>query len=252
MRFEILLLAGSIAFAGSGVETPSIGYVRSSDGGMVRVSGIAGAMIVDPADAQDLQWIEYSGKLLVAATDTSLHVAQPDGSLLSETEVPGGPIVAGFDDSGVAVVVWFQQTGELKVYRTGDWTAVPIDAVRLAGKVIAARLEGLASATLLVQRDEVWTVRIRISDGAIQQESPAGIGSGPALFIRSGLLFVRDGVAFYRGPAGGENVVDTPQPALGMHRMGLDWVQLETGSGVRYALRTTGTPAIYVIPEVAQ
>jgi hypothetical protein len=244
MKLMLWILAGSVALAASGLEAPAIGYGRADDGRIVRISGISGALIVDAAGEDRAVSVAFSGGLLFEKLESSIRV---DGQ---QWDAPQGNALFGFSADGSSGVVFYPSSRELKVRGHGQWQHVPFD---VGAEVLAVSLAGPASVRVLVARDQLELIQVRLWDGAIEDSAAIGHGTGPALLMANGgILYTRDGKTLYRRHAGVEHELDLPAPVTALSFAGRGWIQAGTESGRCYLIRLEPDVRVSELPEVAQ
>ena len=251
MKILSLLLLAPLAWCASGVESPPLGFARSGAGGIVRVSGIAGAFIAAPTGQGEVVSAAFNGTRGLVKLATSVRALDAAGELAAEWDAPEGPALFGFDPAGSAAIVWYTSSGTFSVLRAAEWSAVPIDAASLGGDILAVSLADSRRALILVAREHLVLVRVRLSDGATERETMVGDGSGPATLWPGGAVLYRsEGGFVYRDPRGSEQTVELPAGEL--TQMGSGWVQVRTAAAGQFAIRIGGVLRVYELPEVSQ
>jgi hypothetical protein len=250
MRFLYLLFACSLAFAESGLETPSVGYARAPDGTIVRVSGIAGAFVTTPTDQAGAVSAGFSGQLGFLKLPSAARVVNAAGALLGESDAPDGSALFGFNPRGDAGIAYYPSTQTLNVYGAGAWQSIPFQMT--GARVLAVALKDAEQAQVVVARDQLSLVTLRVSDGAVESETLLGPGSGPALLLSAGVLFSRDDSLIYHDASGTEQAIPVSAAVTDLFQMGPGWVQAQSGSGGDLALRLGREIRVYQLPEVSQ
>jgi hypothetical protein len=244
------LLLGPVACAGR-VESPAIGYARGSDGTILRVAGVSGAFVTTATIQTGAVSAAFSAQLGVLKLASSVRVLDGGGNLIVETDAPPGPALFGFDGTGATAVAWYPSTGALMLYRAGAWSTVPYDTGGVP--VLGVAFDEQGRALVVLARYRLTLARIRVSDGATEDETIVGPGSGPVwVSSRGALLFVRDGMVLYRAAERGEQTLDVPADVVEWVPMGGAWVEARTASGRKLALRLAPAVRVWDLPEVSQ
>ena len=250
MKLLYLLCACAVAYAQSGVKTPPVGYARASDGTIVRVFGIAGSFVTTPTDQAGAVSAGFSLQLGLLKLTSTVRVLNDAGALLNESDAPDGPALFGFNRRGDAAIAYYSSNRTLSVYSAGAWQSMPF--TRTGAQVLAVALIDSGNAQAVVARDQLSLVTLRVSDGAVENETLLGPGSGPALLTGGGVLFGRDDTLVYHDSSGKEQIVPVPAPAAVLSQMGSGWIQAQSGSGGNLALRLGPEVRVYQLPEVSQ
>lgn len=246
MRTLLLFTTALVAAAG-GIDAPRIGYARSADGSVLQVSGVSGAFITTPTGLTDVVAAAFSGSLGLLKTNETTRVIDRTGAILSEIEAPSGPAMFGFDPTGRVGAAWYPSTGALAIYRDGEWSPAPFDPG--ASGVLAITLKDKDRAMVVLQSDSLSLVRIRLSDGAVEDVTALGASTGPVLALSDGsLIFQRDGAAILRDVQGVEQTLDLPAGVVELTPMGGAWVQARTDSGATLTVRLGSQPRVYILP----
>lgn len=249
MRFACMLLCCGLLPADNAVEVPAIGYARAADGSIIRVSGIAGAFGATSTDHAGVLAAAFSGQLGVLKLPSSVRMLDASAAVTAEWDAQQGSALFGFNPAGDSVIAYYSATTELNVYAGGGWSTVPLDGTRF--NPIAVALKDARHALLLDARERLSLVTLRVSDGAVEDETVVGDGSAPALLAGSGLVFTRGDNLIYRDASGTEQPIAAPGIAS-LTRMGANWIQAQRDSGGNLALRLAPEPRVFVLPEVAQ
>jgi hypothetical protein len=252
MRICCGFLVFSVAVAAATVDSPSIGYMRTVNGAIVRVSGIAGAFVTAATGDSAAVSYGFSGTLGFVKLDASLKVVKDTGETAGEFEAPAGPALFGFNAKGDSGAAYYPATGTLMLLRDNAWTTVPFQVP--SGRLAAIAVKDAGHVMAVVRDHEMRVLTVRVSDGATEDASGLGPGGGPAFVSASGtVLFVRDHKLMYRDPQGCQRILATaPEGAAAMAQMGAGWVQIQTASGRNLAVRLEPEPRVYELPEVSQ
>jgi hypothetical protein len=244
------VILSSLAFAASGVDTPSAGFALGADGTLIRVSGIGGAFVTAVTEHSGVVSSGFSGQLGFLKMPATIRVLNARGELVSELEASEGPAFFGFNKTGDAGVVYYPEAAALAVYVSRGWRGVPFQT---DGDVIAVRLEDFEHLSAIVGRDQFSLVSIRTSDGAIENETALGPARAPVLLPPGGgVLFASEQGLIYRDADGFERTVTDCTGIATLRMMGSSWVQVELRSGGNLAVRLTPEIRVYGLPEVAQ
>jgi hypothetical protein len=248
----ILLWALSVVVAVGAVDIPSAGYARTADGSVVRVSGVAGAFLTGATDQTESISASFSGRLGVVKLASTVRVLDAGGAVVSESDAPEGAGLFGFNARGDAAIAYYASTQTLAVFRTGEWHPLPVDT--LAMTVLAVALQDSETALALVTRDRLSLVTLRISDGAVMDETVLGDGTGPALLLPDrGAIFVRDDALLYHAADGSEQVIQALSGSgVTLSRMDSDWIHARLESGRNLVFRLEQDPRVYELPGVPQ
>ncbi len=249
MKLLWLVLTATVAFAASGVSTPSAGSVLTADGLLVRVSGIAGAFVTTPTETSGAVASGFVQQFGFVKMPGSLRVMNAAGELVSEVDAPPGSAVFGFNVEGDAGVVHYPGEATLNLFTREEWRTVPFRADR---EVLALRLDDPEHVSAIVAGDPLSLISIRVSDGAVESEAALDNARGPVVLTASGLLFTNERGLVYRNTAGTDHlVIDSADIAILQH-MGPGWVQVRTQAGRNLAVRLGPEIRVYDIPEVPE
>ncbi len=250
MKWMCVLLTAA-SWCAAGVQSPPLGFTRTPGGTVVRVSGIAGAFVATPVEQSEVVSAGFSGTMGLLKLATTVRALDAAGEVAGKWDAPEGPALFGFDPSGGAALVWYGSTRVFSVLRGSEWAATPIDAGSLGGEVLGVALQDSRRALILVGREQLTLVRVRLSDGATERETVIGEGSGPAIVWPSGAVLFRAGEGFaYRSPDGTQQNLELPDGEL--TQMSAGWVQLRTEAGGQFAIRVGTDARIFELPEVSQ
>lgn len=263
----ILLAAGALR---AQVQEPRIGFAINGDGLLVEIRGLSASFIVDRTGVK-AEAAACSGELCAVRTGDSVGVV--DMASLEQVGVSravrrrptsvrprGGEALEGaagaaigFSRDGQAAVVFRPQSSDIAVWRSGAWSITPVSPTALGGEVVSIALDG-GSARLAVRRESgMALVRVRTSDGAIEDDAPLADARDSALVCAGGEVVITSDAAMIIQRADGDRTrVDMSSPASRMAQIGDSWVAVTTRAGRNYALRLDGPARAYAIPEVQQ
>lgn len=244
-----LIFTALLSLAGS-VESPSIGFARAANGTIVRVAGVSGAFITGATEHAGAISSAFSEKIGLVKFAASVRVLDGAGSIVSENDAGAGPMTFGFDLHGESAVSWSPATKEFQLYRSGVWEQLPINAEALGGAVEALALESPGRVVAVVSDKELTLIRIRISDGAVENRESLGSGGSPVAVSPSGILMYKRNGALVVRKAGVEQVIEIPDDVRSMEWMSARWLLLNRDSGRTLALRIDGEAQVYELPEV--
>jgi hypothetical protein len=247
MRLLGCFLLASSLWAADGISTPSIGYALDPAGTLERVSGISGAFRNTLTDRTGVRGAAFSARLGVLKLEDSVVLVDVAGNTTAESPATSGAALFGFDAAGTSVAAWYPDARTLSVYRNEAWTVVPYDP---GGATVLAVALDSESAVAAIRRDGLSVVRIRISDGATEEDTPIGESKGPALLTPGGssLVFQRGDVMVVRS-SGGEATRPLSDPIAGLVAMSDTWIQVRTEAGASLALRLSATPTLWRLPR---
>ena len=167
------------AMALAGVGEPQAGWMRSADGTVRALSGIAGSLVQGDVVAAGSSQFVFNGNFGAIKLANSIRIA--DGS---EFDAPEGDALfgAGFDSSGVGV--YFPSVGRAGIITVSGIDWLSIDVRQLGGDVRA-----LSGSTYYVSRaDGLHAVTVRRADGAIESDLALGIHVKIAVALPGGWL----------------------------------------------------------------
>ncbi len=252
MKIAVLLFGACFLLAGGAVDAPSAGYSRAADGTIVRVSGIAGAFVTSATDQAGSVAASFSGRLGAIKLPSSVRIVDSEGAIVRESNAPEGTALFGFNPQGDSVIACYAGDSSLAIFSSGEWSRLPFDAP--SGSVMAVALQDSETALVLVQRDEISLVAVRISDGATVSETVLGSGKGPALLMPDRTaVFLRGDSLLLIDSNGTEHLVQAESGGvLTLSRMDAEWVHARTDSGRSLAFRLNSRNQIYELPEAPQ
>jgi hypothetical protein len=237
MRFEMLLMIATCAFAQSGLETPRLGMMLDRDGALRPVRGIAANVTLGDAVLRDA--VSFGCGRERCLVKTAHAVVDGDQS----AEAPPGNAV--FGDS----LVYFVETKQLARWRDGKLDPI---AVAMEEDVVSLRAAGEGAIDFAVRRDKgVANVRVRVSDGQAELLDLFPEAIGPVMLLRDGvLLATREELVLRRGDGSERRF-----PIMGAERMfalSENLVQIVTPDG-GFAVRVErGREFLFQLPETVQ
>jgi hypothetical protein len=249
MKSICLLFIAVVLFAGDVATAPSIGMVLSAEGRLTRVTGVAGAVVVESAGEEELQSAAFSGRLLLSIAGNQLRADDGNGPVAAEGEHWARALL-GFSPAGDQAAGCSPETGVLHIWRQGRWHA---SRLQLPTAAVAIRLAAPDRLDVLLKEDGLRLRRIRISDGATENEQLIHAeAAGPAMVLSSGdILYALGDSVIRHGADGQEDAAHLPEIS-GFAVMGNGWVQANSASGQRYAIRVRPDLRMMELPEVSQ
>lgn len=247
MKAISCLFAATLLCASEIATAPSVGFTVSAEGVLARVTGVAGALIVEPVEGENVAAAAYSGRLLLSLANGELRA----GAATAPESQPARSVF-GFTPGGGAGAAYAPETGLLQLF-DGNWRTAHVEPAAFGGEVLAAALPDPEHIAALVARDGLRLVRVRIADSAIADDRPVHAeAEGPAALLPSGdILYTLGGEVIHRAASGREQSLGLTGIA-GFSAMGSGWVQAAAESGVRYAIRIRTDVRVMELPEVSQ
>lgn len=229
------------------VAEPRIGFARASDGSVIDIRGVSGSFVVNRVDAR-VNAAAWSGQLEVSVTDGLLTIFNARGERLSGLE-NGSDALIGFSADGESVAVFRPAANDISVWRAGSWTTTP-----LTGAIESIAIESSTSVIAAMARDSgVAIARIRVRDGAIEDEWALDSGAGAVLVLPRGRIIFADGQGLsIRNRDGGRRHVDLGGTTARLATLGDGWIQAVTTDGQSFAVRLGDSPTVFAIPEPEQ
>jgi hypothetical protein len=138
---------------------------------------------------------------------------------------------------------------DLSVWRAGSWTTAPV-----IGAIQSIAIENNTSVIAAMARDSgIAIARIRVRDGAIEDESALDGAAGPVLVMPHGRLIIADGDGvLIRERNGSSKHVDVSGPVARLAALGDGWVYVVTTERGNFAVRLGDSPTVFAIPEPQQ
>ena len=252
-----LLFVFSIAALGSAQSTlapPTLGFVHDNAGALRPVLGLAGNFMLGDPIASDVSSTAFSGSFGFAKTSNALAIFDLQGRTILSVDAPSGPALFAFARTGQQGLVFYPQSGALLSWNNGALTDLAIDAPALGGNALSIAFVDANHVTFLVDRGELWSVRIALDSGEPDLQFSIHGAAAPVLMLANGnmLLSLSKGLVM-RSAKGIEERLDVVPPANStLNSMGDGWIQLLAPAGQpQYALQLSGR-RIYQLPEAAQ
>jgi hypothetical protein len=250
MKIILMLLIPGLAF--SGIGEPQAGWMRSADGAVRPLYGVAGSFIPGDVIATGSSRAAYSG--VFGAIKLARSIRLSDGT---EFEAPEGDAVFGPGPDSSSIAAFFPSTGSAGIITVAGIKWLNIDSRQLGGDVRA-----LSGSTFYVNRaDGLHAVAIRLTDGAIESDNALGIRPKIAIALNGGILvYSRPASAapkhaelMIRASDGTETGLELGAPLKSLNLMNSDLVQVTLANGRSQSVRIRpGGVSLFEIPEVAQ
>lgn len=230
------------------IAEPRIGFAWSQDGSIVDIRGLSGSFVVNRTGVR-ADTAAWSGRLAVSLVDDTLSIANASGEVLTTLDHASGAIF-GFSADGESAVVFRPVPNDLSVWRAGSRTTTPLSDGAVDGAIESIALDN-KSAVVAIRGDAGAAIaRIRISDGAIEDQRTLDEGASPVLVLPAGRIVFTSGQAVILEDSHGSRVrADVPGTPARLAPLGTQWVHVITSDGAAYALRLSGAPAVYAIPD---
>jgi len=245
------LLAGTLAWAQSGLTPPQIGYVRDRASNVRPLLGISGNFWLGDAVASHVLSAASSGKASILKTTGMLHVLDALGHPIGRGWIGYGPAVFAFTPSGGPALAWLPESGHLLLWNGLRFEPARVNPADLHGTVVSLAAPGPDRASFVINRDgQLWRVDISIRDGAILFAAALPGATAPALLFDDGsLLYTGSSALILRDSQGTERTVPFTGTPVQMAPMGRDWVLIETSRpATQFGLRLS-TGAVFQLPE---
>jgi hypothetical protein len=184
--FTIALFALS---AWGQITAPALGFIRDPQGSLRAVSGLAGNFLLSDSSAGGVDSAAFSGSSGFLKTGSRLDVLERQGESIFSVDVPDGPVLFAFSSRGGPALVFLQSSSTLLRWTGDALETVPLDAVRIAGTVLAIA----APATLVIQRDDgIWLMQPDSESLLPDVQAPLFLApSGDMVFSEPGGIVIR-------------------------------------------------------------
>jgi hypothetical protein len=245
-RVWIISLIFGVALAAQ-VAEPRIGFARLTDGTIIDIRGVSGSFVVDRTSLR-ADAAAWSGRLEVSLTDAVLTISNAAGETLGNLDNSAGAVF-GFSADGESVAVFRPGATDLSVWRAGSWTTTPV-----RGAIQSVAVENNRSVIAAIMRDSGTVIaRIRLRDGAIEDEAALDSGSSPILVLPGARVIFAEGEGLsIRKRDGSCTHVDISGKTARLAALGDGWVHIVTADGENFALRLGDSPTVSAIPEPQQ
>ena len=252
-----LLFAFSIAvvaIAQSTLAPPALGFVRDNGGALRPVLGLAGNFILGDPIVSNVSSTAFSGSFGFAKTSGALIIFDARGRTILSSDAPPGPALFAFSRTGQQGLVFYPQSGALLSWNNGALADLALDSASLGGKALSIAFTDANHIMFLVDRGELWAVRIALDSGEPDLQFSIHGVSAPVLMLANGnmLLSTSKGLVM-RSAKGIEEHLDVlPLVNSTLNPMGDGWIHLLAPPGQpQFALQLSGR-RMYQLPEAAQ
>jgi hypothetical protein len=275
MRTACLLLVFAGTVLRAQFAEPRVGLATASDGSLLAIRGLPANFIVNRmnlrADAvacsdqlcairsDDVVRVLDAGAAVspVSHSRAGLHAAGAASRMTASTprsayttlEGAAGATL-GFSRDGALVAVFRPQSSDISILRAGAWRTTPVSTNALAGEVESIALDG-ESARLVVRRDSsIALVRVRTSDGAIEDDARLEDVTGPVMALAGGgIAFASEANIVIQDATGARTRVELPAAPARLAQLGQSWIAASTSDGRIFAAPISRSPQAYEVPE---
>ncbi len=230
------------------IAEPRIGFALSAYGGILDIRGLSGSFVVNRTGVR-ADAAASSGSLAVSLVDDTLTVSNAAGDVLTTLDQASGAVF-GFSSDGQSAVVFRPVPNDLSVWRAGSWTTVPLGDGAVDGAIESIALDNRSAVVAIASDTRAAIARIRLSDGAIEDERMLDGAASPVLVLPGGRIVFTSGQALIIDDSRGSRVrADVPAKPSRLAQLGTDWAQVMTSDGAAYALRLSSAPVVYAMPD---
>ncbi len=257
-RLAAFALCLSAALAQSAVEAPRAGCLRGADGTLRPVCGIAGALLAGAPAAWGVVSAACSDSLALVKTDRSIEVRDSGLELLARWDAPSGAALFALPRTGQAGFAYFPASGQLVQVDAQSPPRPVLGSQSLGGNVLAiASPDPLHLIAVVADTPEPRLVRISVTDGTIESQTPLGDVATPWALLNDGTAVFADGAALVIRPPGaavermavpamgrpatgrspkqrpavGERRMPLPAPVVAIDRMSGVWLAVRLADG---------------------
>jgi hypothetical protein len=241
------IMAGVAACAQQAIAPPVVGAFRDSTGSLKRVIGVPGNFVLAGAGISNVLSAAFSSTAGLVKTDAEVLVLNLSAQIVNRFQVPAGPALFAFDQSGAPALAFFSG----KLFQFVGANLIPVG---WRGQAIAIASTGSQSATVIARDHRgLLSLQISLPTGDITSQTPLSDIAAPALLFPTGnLLFTRDGAIAIRDPSGVERKISTAIRVASFESMGGEWVTVHEAFSSRvFGLRIGPQNLdLYQMPEV--
>lgn len=191
MRSRIVRIIFPVLLAGilqAQVRAPQIGVIRSSDGSVRAVYGLAANFILASKPIATADTVSFSDRAGLIAANGRIQLVKPDGTPVGEYESHETKPVLNVDTDAASAIAWLPSEHAILRWTGAKFQLFPIAPVE--GRVTSLKADGTNRAQLLVLDDDGSTSRatIALSTGELVSLDIVAGASGPAFAQQAALI----------------------------------------------------------------
>ncbi len=244
MKWLVLLCAGLLAQAQSGIAPPQIGFVLNSDQTVRPLIGFAGNLISGDSIFEGVLSTASSASWTLVKTPSTLVASDLKHNFQFSLDTDDGKALFAFSQDGVPALVFLPGSNTLQQWRTDHFEWVRFFADSLGGDPVAIARPTENWVRFVIRRpDGFWQLDLSTQDGSI-------LGQTALPRIQGSVLLQADGSLIYLDQSSlviGSRRIELGSVGGELRSIGDGWVQVG-----QLAVRITpGHEQVSQFPEVA-